>query len=156
MSGFKLYSPIILREGQSPTGAVDHLTGSNITRCNNPLCGDQIALQIEADETIHTVAHHTRGCLLTVASASILTKITMGLPFPVAQALSQKLQAHMQSSVGDTVIETDLCNYFAVQAGSSPLLAEFLEGIQPLATARSRTRCLTLPWEALSLALKNP
>jgi len=75
-----LYGEIILDHFQHPHhhGRLDHATLSG--RDSNPLCGDQIQLDImaNAEGTITDVGFAGQGCAISQASASMLTDELIG------------------------------------------------------------------------------
>lgn len=75
-----LYGEIILDHFQNPHhhGRLDQATFSG--RDSNPLCGDQIQLDILSDQegTIIDVGFTGQGCAISQASASMLTDALIG------------------------------------------------------------------------------
>ena len=56
----------------------------------NPLCGDQIRMDLRVDDGIVTdVKFSGRGCAVSLASASILTELVMGKPLDEVRALTK-------------------------------------------------------------------
>ena len=106
---------------------------------DNPLCGDRITLDLALDgETVTSVGHKTRGCLLCEASACLIVEHAPGETIDRLQAKGTRL---IQSFV-DREQE----------------LAELWPGLDTLAPARrykSRLECVTLPFQALSKALET-
>lgn len=99
----------------------------------NPVCGDEIDLDLDdEDGRIVTIAHRTRGCVFTRASASLLARAVEGRSLTVARELADALEREL--------------------AGSRALPAD----LSPLESVRvypARLRCALLPWDALRLAL---
>lgn len=75
-----LYGEIILDHFQNPHhhGRLEHANLSG--RDSNPLCGDQIQLDIQTDKdgTIVDVGFTGQGCAISQASASMLTDLLIG------------------------------------------------------------------------------
>lgn len=75
-----LYGEIILDHYQNPHhhGRLEHATLSG--RDSNPLCGDQIQLDLQTDRegNIVDVGFTGQGCAISQASASMLTDELMG------------------------------------------------------------------------------
>ncbi len=75
-----LYGEIILDHFQNPHhhGRLEHATLSG--RDSNPLCGDQIQLDLQTDQdgTIIDVGFTGQGCAISQASASMLTDELIG------------------------------------------------------------------------------
>lgn len=128
-----LYDRAFVTLAGSPRGA-GTLDGPAITvRKSNPLCGDEIELDVRLDgKRIGNVAHRTKGCAIAHASAALLAELAPGLEAEGARALAGALEAAL------------------ARRGPLP------EGLQALAEVRllpSRRRCALLPWSALLEAL---
>ncbi len=101
----------------------------------NPVCGDEIDLDLDLDDDrgyIVSVAHRTRGCVFTRASASLLARAVEGLSVAAARELA-------------LVLYRDL-------AGSAALPAD-LAALASVRVYPARLRCALLPWDALRIAL---
>ncbi len=76
-----IYREIILDHYQNPHhhGTLDDADISYSD--SNPLCGDEITMQLKVDEhgTITDVAFEGRGCAISQASASMLTDQILGM-----------------------------------------------------------------------------
>ena len=87
-----LYAEIILDHYQNPHhhGRLERATLSG--RDSNPLCGDQIQLDLQTDRegTIIDVGFTGQGCAISQASASMLTDELMGKSlFDAAQMMNE-------------------------------------------------------------------
>ncbi|MBF0374408.1 MAG: iron-sulfur cluster assembly scaffold protein [Alphaproteobacteria bacterium] len=101
---------------------------------DNPFCGDRIELDIEVtDGRITALAHRTRGCLLCEAAASAMAQAALGATPAEALAIGENLDALMR---GDE---------------APPSLARFA----PVAAHRNRHECVTLPFRALTIAVRS-
>lgn len=99
----------------------------------NPLCGDEIELDIDHDgERIVAIAHRTKGCAFTRGSASLLARCVTGMSVNGARELAATLRRDL---VGSAVLPTELAALVSVR-------------VYP-----ARTRCALLPFEALASAL---
>lgn len=102
---------------------------------SNPLCGDEIELDIDDDGTVVTdLAHRVRGCVFTRASASLLARTVTGLRIEDALALAATLGRDL--------------------AGTAELPAD----VAALASVRiypARVKCALLPWDALATGLAD-
>ena len=113
----------------------------------NPLCGDEVSLEIDVDEksdVINDIGFGARGCPISRASASIVTETCIGLPSANAKLLAKHLR------------ETLTGQY------PSPLpdqLSSAWSQITPLTAIQvnpARIKCITLAWHTLCHALDNP
>ncbi|MGI5842322.1 MAG: Fe-S cluster assembly sulfur transfer protein SufU [Christensenellales bacterium] len=74
-----LYREVILEHYKNPlnSGLVD---GPKIFHSKNPVCGDDVKVQIELDEekNIKNIFHKSVGCSISVSSVSVLTGVLKG------------------------------------------------------------------------------
>ncbi len=74
-----IYQEIILDHASHPrnTGSIPH--ASNTVTVHNPLCGDRIRMDIlEENGMIKDIKFTGKGCVISQASASLLTGIARG------------------------------------------------------------------------------
>ena len=74
-----LYQEVILDHGKNPRnfGVLEQYTCT--AEGNNPMCGDQLTVYIDIkDDIVSDVSYRARGCAISVASASIMSKIIKG------------------------------------------------------------------------------
>lgn len=129
------YPDDLVAEARSPRGEGALASPRRTARAANPLCGDEIDLDVDHDGArVIEVAHRTRGCAFTRASASLLARSVPGLSLAQAGGLA-------------TALRRDL-------AGSAPLPPE-LAALASVRTYPARMRCALLPWEALRSALDD-
>jgi nitrogen fixation protein NifU and related proteins len=129
-----LYNQAIIDAGKdtSHTGRLDHPDAS--ASADNPLCGDRVTLDLEAERgTITRLAHTTRGCLLTKAAAALVTRHAQGRPLAEARALQAQAKAYLEG-------ESD-----------EPPFAE-LAVMAPVKAVKSRHDCVTIAFDALAAA----
>jgi len=130
-----LYQQAILDLARAAHGAARLADPTVSVTVHNPLCGDRITLDLVlADGTVRGIGHRVRGCALCEAAASAI-----GIHAPGATS-TQLRQA------GDDIA--------ALIAGQDrdPIWPELLAFL-PVRGAKSRHRCVLLPFEALSQAL---
>ncbi len=89
-----LYTRALLRLAADAHGAgrleEPHLHGS----AHNPACGDKIEMDVALEDgRIAALAHETKACVLTQASASILGRDAKGLTLGEVQALRAAVAA---------------------------------------------------------------
>lgn len=108
---------------------------------DNPLCGDQVGLdvRVDADGHITQVGHRVRGCLLCEASASWIGEHAPGSDAAQVAAVS----AALRSLLAD-----------GTQPPAGAALWDGIEVFTPVHATRSRHRCVLLPFEALQAAIE--
>jgi nitrogen fixation NifU-like protein len=128
-----LYDQAIIAEARSRTGA-GRLEAPTVTaECDNPLCGDRITVDLAVQGgAISDLAHKTRGCLLTQASASLLARYAKGGDVAAARELRAAIDAFLKGQEDER---------FAI--------------LTPVRNAKSRWDCVTLPFQALADALAD-
>src|SRR5437660_12146610 len=92
-----LYQELILDHYRRPRnkGALEGATHS--VSLNNPLCGDEIDLQLRVDaDVIRDVRFIGRGCSISQASASMMTQLLKDRTVPQALTLAARMSAMMQ------------------------------------------------------------
>ncbi|MEW6581896.1 MAG: Fe-S cluster assembly sulfur transfer protein SufU [Actinomycetota bacterium] len=115
---------------ESPSAAVDH---------NNPLCGDEIHLEILVEDgCVSEVRHTGQGCSISQAAASMMSEAARGLPLDDALALVEHFRLVMH---GDEAADED-------RLGD----AIALEGV---AKYPVRVKCALLGWMALKDAIET-
>lgn len=123
----------LVDEARRPAGAGAFASPHRTARADNPLCGDEIELDVDDEAgVISAVAHRTRGCAFTVASASILARPVPGLTTAEAAGRADLLRGGL--------------------AGSRMLPPE-LEALMAVRMFPAHVKCALLPWEALRAAL---
>jgi len=87
-----LYRENILDHYRHPRhkGKLEHVTHS--FQDENPLCGDNIRIELHVDENdvIDAVGFDGHGCSISLASASMLTERLQGMPLEEAKKLSKE------------------------------------------------------------------
>ena len=134
-----LYQELILDHYRRPRnkGALEHPT--HAVSLNNPLCGDEIDLQLRVDGgVIKEVGFVGRGCSISQASASMMTQLLKDRTLPQAVALAERMSAMMQ---GD-------------EAAARDKALGDLRALAGVAKFPVRIKCALLPWNALSDAVK--
>ena len=135
-----IYQELILDHYRRPRnkGALEAPDASAERR--NPLCGDEIVLQLAFDGDVVREARFTgRGCSISQASASMLTQALRGRTRAEADALLRRFTALVH---GDAAAQRD------------ESLGE-LRALQGVARFPARIRCATLAWSALDEALRG-
>ena len=127
-----LYDQAIIAEARAKTGA-GRLEAPTVTaECDNPLCGDRITVDLAVEgQQVAALAHKTRGCLLTQASASLLARYAPG-DLAAARDLRGRIEAFLQGNDDER---------FAI--------------LTPVRNVKSRWDCVILPFQALEDALTD-
>lgn len=134
-----LYRQHVLEHGRQPRQA-GRLDGpARRAQASNTLCGDRVAVSLRLDEQgrVQTLRHDSQGCLLCLASASLMALHAPGLDRDGIVQGRDALRASLREEDGAPVADE-----FAALAGVAPY--------------PSRHRCVLLPWEALLDAMDAP
>ena len=136
----ELYQQTILDHGRNPRhfGRPDHADGH--AEGHNPLCGDRITIWVALEgDRIRDVRFEGNGCAISVASASMMGDVLVGMPLAEAQRVFEAFHELVAGSAPPA--ETDL-GKLVVFGG----VREF-----PV-----RVKCATLAWHTLRAALERP
>ncbi|MDQ7006246.1 MAG: SUF system NifU family Fe-S cluster assembly protein [Acidobacteriota bacterium] len=135
------WQEILLDHFRDPRGARPLERPTCRRESRNPLCGDRLSLELElADGCIRAVSARTRGCSLSVASASMLAERLAGIEVEAARRLSRAVQAYLTATDDDQETEVELGEL------------EALGGVRRLAARRP---CTLLPWQCLDALLDD-
>lgn len=133
-----LYQEILLEHNRRPRNfrtledATHHADGFN------PLCGDEISLQLRIDEeTVGDVGFQGHGCAISRASASLLTQAVKGGSTADARAMFDEF--HRMLTEPDAKLDYDLLGDL-----------EMLAGVIAYPT---RIKCAILAWHTLKAAM---
>ena len=133
-----LYQEILLEHNRRPRNfrtledATHHADGFN------PLCGDEISLQLRVDEeTVGDVGFQGHGCAISRASASLLTQAVKGGSTSDAMAMFEEF--HRMLTEPDAELDYDLLGDL-----------EMLAGVIAYPT---RIKCAILAWHTLKAAM---
>ena len=137
-----LYRELILDHSRSPRhfGKLEDATHS--AEGINPLCGDKLRLYLQLDnnERILDAAFEGSGCAISVASASLLTDLVIGMPVEDALNYFRVVTGHLTQTNN---IDTETIDLGKIRA---------LDGVRDFP---SRVKCATLAWHALKSAIHN-
>lgn len=137
-----LYQKEILRLAAEAAGA-GRLDGPDASvTVKNPLCGDQITLDINVDgDRVTALAHHTRACVLCQASAALLATTALGLHAADCKTAAADLAEYLEGKRAELGVDMRGFEVFA-----------------PVIPYGSRHTCVMLPFRALEQALEagNP
>lgn len=138
----ELYQEIILDHNKYPRnyGSLADFTGKG--EGNNPLCGDEVTVYWKmVAGAIEALTFQARGCAISQASASMMTRILKGKSVEEAQKLFQLLRRHLTQAYGE--------NEFPEELGDLAALA----GVRRYP---ARIKCATLAWHALFDKIQAP
>ena len=131
-----MYQDALLAHYRAPHNRrdMDSASGEGVRR--NPLCGDEIRVQVALDgDRIADVAFTGQSCSITTASASIMTESVRGLATVEASGLISGVEAMLR--------------------GESAALPDALTPLRGVAPFPARHGCATMPWAALRDALRH-
>lgn len=137
MSLDDLYREVILDHYRKPHGSGVLEAPTVEVEGHNPLCGDELLMQIEIED--HTIRHlhiEPKGCSISVASASMLAQALEGQTVERALELKAVFRGVMQG--GEWPPDLDLGDL------------EALEGVKKFPV---RIKCALLAWMTLEQAL---
>lgn len=130
----QLYQTLILESAQNPSHS-DTLTGEKVKQVtvHNSTCGDQLNLSgIVTRDKLVAISQQSSGCIISRASASIMTDLVAGKSVSQIQAL---MTAFIRLMQGQKVADQSLLQQAIIFKG----VGQF-----PL-----RVKCALLPWQAL-------
>lgn len=132
-----LYKPSLLRLAADATGAGRLSVPCGTATAFNPACGDKVTVDVAVEDgRITSIAHDTKACVLTQASAAILGGEIAGLSLAEVSALHSAVSSML--------------------TGDRPPAAPFdaYSVFDGVTDHRNRHRCVLLPIEAVLLALE--
>ena len=135
-----LYQEMILDHYRRPRnkGTLENPDAS--VEMNNPLCGDEIGLQVAFDgDQISDVKFSGRGCSISQASASMMTQLVKGKSKQEIDTIRSQFRDLM---LGVTSTEDE------ARLGS-------LRALSGVARFPARVKCALLAWNALESALQT-
>ncbi|HAK54619.1 MAG: SUF system NifU family Fe-S cluster assembly protein [Vicinamibacterales bacterium] len=136
-----LYQEVILDHNKRPRNFGQLARPDRRAEGYNPLCGDQLTLQIELDgEVIRDVAFDGSGCAISKASASLMTESVKGKTLDEVRTLFEKFQ-EMVTADAEVEPDTDALGKLSVFAGVRAYPA--------------RVKCAVLAWHTLRSAVEG-
>jgi nitrogen fixation NifU-like protein len=132
-----LYRDVLLDHGNHPRGAGPLPGATHEATAHNTLCGDRITLRARVEgPALVEVRFEARGCLLSQASASLLTEALAGRSLAEALATAAAVDALVK--------------------GEAPADLGALEPLRAVREFPARKACVALAWDALRRALAVP
>ncbi|HXX68722.1 MAG TPA: SUF system NifU family Fe-S cluster assembly protein [Polyangiaceae bacterium] len=131
-----LYRELIVEHGQRPRNVGPLPEATHEAKTENPLCGDSVIIQLLVNsDCIVAARFQARGCMISRASASVLSELIVDRKAAEALAMADVLAVLVDASV------------------PAPTDAGPLEPLRGVRDFPARKACATLPWEALRRAL---
>lgn len=138
MSAGDIYQRAILELADAATGHGTLASPDARAFLDNPLCGDNVQMQVQfAAGRIAALAHEVKGCLLCRAAASVIGKRAIGATTSDIEAVAAAVAAMLEHQAAAPTGWTELAAF------------------TPVHGHRSRYRCVLLPFEALLDALRT-
>ncbi len=134
-----LYKRILMQHSREPRNkrAINQPTRKIFLA--NALCGDEISMYLKIDDNqLKDVAFEAQCCAICMASASMLTEKVVGMTTDAAREAASEFIGWMNDGSANLPFED----------------GEDLGALSGVKAFAGRIRCATLPWEALSEALK--
>lgn len=139
-----LYRELILDHARNPRHFRKLDSATHTAEGINPLCGDKLRLYVcvDADRNITDAGFEGSGCAISVASASLLTDMIIGLTLDQALDCFKSVTQRLTGQAVDQ--EQDI----GVDLGK----IKALDGVRDFP---SRVKCATLAWHALNSAVRG-
>ena len=134
-----LYQSLILDHYRKPHNHGELEDADVSVTVKNPLCGDEIVLQLAFDEvgTVRAASFRGQGCSISLASASMMTELIAGKGRDDIDRTAQCFARMMEGGA---------------DAAGDPSLGD-LRALSGVAKVPARIPCALLPWKALAKAL---
>ncbi|MBB2202858.1 Fe-S cluster assembly sulfur transfer protein SufU [Gluconacetobacter tumulisoli] len=130
-----LYQRQVIDRARTPAHAGSLDDATHVGEGTNPMCGDRVRVGLSmTGDRVTAIRHETRGCAICIASADMMAGLAGGRSALELDTLGRLFGEMLRTGEG------------AEQVGE-------LEVFAPLHRHRSRIRCATLPWTALTEAL---
>ena len=151
MAGLEdLYREIILDHYRSPRNRGELPPPARRTEGFNPLCGDEIVVFVDVDEsgTIADLKISGQGCSISQSSASMMSTAVKGRTVDEAREVTRAFKNMM--SIHESGLETD--GPVDEDAAVALDLGD-LEALRGVVKFPVRIKCATLSWNTLAQAL---
>jgi len=100
----ELYQTVVLDHSRKPRNFGQLSDATVSVSGDNPMCGDEITLQMKLGDRVEAVAFSGSGCSICMASASLMTMKVKGKTIAEAEALLGHFQ---EMATSETAIEPD-------------------------------------------------
>ena len=103
------------------------------------MCGDQLTVYVDVkDDIVSNVSYRARGCAISIASASIMSKTIKGKTVEEVNLLFDKFH---RLCMGEDIDEDENTETLKVLSGVSKF--------------PTRVKCATMSWHAIKSAIEN-
>jgi nitrogen fixation protein NifU and related proteins len=148
MSLEELYREVILDHYRNPRNRASLDAVDAEADGVNPLCGDEIHLELAFDGDVVTDVSITgQGCSISQSSASMMSEAIKGKSRSEIAQLNDRFRAMMDLDAEDATVELD--------PGKPGSVLGDLEALQGVRNYPVRIKCANLPWTTLQEALSN-
>jgi nitrogen fixation protein NifU and related proteins len=140
----ELYHDLMMDHGRNPRHFGKCGDANRIAEGFNPLCGDKLTLYLKVNtqaNIINLIQFEGSGCVISMASASMMSETLQGKTISELQEISQLF--HEQLTRDTQLPEKDLHKLGKLSALSS------------VKNFASRVKCATLAWHTLKHALNQ-
>ena len=135
----ELYQQVIIEHNKKPRNYGELETCTHHAHGLNPLCGDDIVLQVVvADGIVQDIRFQGQGCAISKASSSLMTVNVKGKPLAEAERMIEEFRAMIRGTL-DTAVDPNILGRLSL--------------FQNVKNLPSRVRCAVLPWATLHSAL---
>jgi nitrogen fixation NifU-like protein len=135
-----VYQELLLDHYKSPRCKGVLLNPDRVVDLHNPLCGDQISLNVKfSADTISEIAFTGHGCSISQATASMMAELLHGKSKNEARRLSKLFRQMIKSEITGAALD-DLGDALA------------LEGVK---NHSARVKCALLAWDCVDRALSE-
>ncbi len=140
MNSDELYQEVLLQHSRRPKNHGPLANPTHRADGYNALCGDEITVEVRLSKgTAEAVHFQASACAICTASASIMTCEAIGLTEAEVVALANSFRKLATDGVSD----------------SETSHRSALEVMGTIHRFPQRVKCATLPWEALTAALRE-
>jgi nitrogen fixation NifU-like protein len=137
----ELYQEVVLDHSRRPRGFGKLEQATHRAQGYNPLCGDQLELELQIDGgRVRDVRFTGKGCAISTASASLLTEAVRGRSLDEAHALFERFHLAVTTPPGDEIDAAALGKLAA------------LTGVREFPM---RVKCASLAWHTLEAAVRG-
>jgi nitrogen fixation protein NifU and related proteins len=149
----ELYQEILLDHYKQPRNKGRLQEADLEVELKNPFCGDEILLTIHFDkDIIAAVAFEGHGCVISQASASLMTEKIKGLPIAEAEVIIDRFTRMLKKESDDH--GDHACSQQCRHHTSDEELDE-LNALKGVCEYPSRVKCAMLAWRSLKQALEK-